>query len=325
MTSRLSGDELIWDAHAGFETRSVSDLVALRHWKEAGVKFLSVNVGYDVNSWHDTVKALALARSWLRETDGYRQVETVRDVERAKANGEMAVAFDIEGANALDGRVDLVRLFYDLGVRQMVLAYNLNNAAGGGCHDEDSGLTEFGRSVVAEMNKVGMLVDCSHCGYRTAMEMIEFSSDPVVFSHSNARKLRDHQRNIYDDQATNCAAAGGVIGVNGISHFVGLDDTRTSSVVDHIAHYVDLVGPDHVGIGLDYFHEEGDGGTFNETVSQNARYWPTAQYPKDGLRCATPHQILEVGEEMLRRNYGEDVIRGVIGANFRRIAEQVWK
>ena len=133
----------------------------------------------------------------------------------------MAVAFDIEGAKALNDSIEMVRIYYELGVRQMLFAYNINNAAGGGCHDEDSGLTAFGRSVVSEMNDVGMMVDCSRCGYRTTLEIMENSRDPVVFSHSNARKLWDHERNICDEQAIRCANAGGVVGVNGISQFTG--------------------------------------------------------------------------------------------------------
>ena len=183
---------LIWDAHAGFELKSVADLETLSVWKEAGVGFLSVNVGYDVVPWQNTVKALSLARDWLRETDGYRLVASAAEIDAAIAAGDMAVAFDIEGMNALDESVDMVRFYHDLGVRQMVFAYNLNNAAGGGCHDDDSGLTEFGRAVIAEMNAVGMVIDCSHCGHRTTMEAMERSRDPVVFSHSNARALRDH-------------------------------------------------------------------------------------------------------------------------------------
>jgi membrane dipeptidase len=322
--NRLS-EILIWDAHAGFELRTVNDLRTLSIWKDAGVNFLSVNVGYDVNRWEDTIKALSLARHWLDTTDGYRLVGTGHELDQAIGAGKMAVAFDIEGMNALDGSLDMVRFYYDLGVRQMLFAYNINNHAGGGCHDDDVGLTDFGRAVVTEMNAVGMLIDCSHCGYRTTMEAMELSLDPVIFSHSNARALRAHERNILNDQAVSCAATGGVVGVNGIGHFVGADDTATSSIVDHIDHYLDLMGAEHVGIGLDYFHEGDDEQGFNETVAQNDRFWPKSQYPSNGVRCAAPAQIYQIGEEMLRRNHSEHIVRGVLGRNFRRVARQVWK
>ena len=212
--ARVPDDLLIWDAHAGFELRSLADLDTVAVWKDAGVNFLSVNVGYDVRPWQATVKALSLARDWVRRTEGSRLVGTVQEMARARAAGELAIAFDIEGMNALDGALDMVRFYYELGVRQMLFAYNLNNLAGGGCHDEDPGLSEFGRAVVAEMNAVGMVIDCSHTGHLTTMEAMACSADPVVFSHSNARAARDHERNIRDDQALACAETGGVVGVN---------------------------------------------------------------------------------------------------------------
>lgn len=316
---------LIWDAHAGFETRSANDLATLEIWKAAGVDFLSVNVGYDVNAWQDTITALALTRDWLRRTEGYHLVAGIDDMDQAIAAGEMAVAFDIEGMRALNGSVDMVRFYYDLGVRQMLFAYNLNNSAGAGCHDQDIGLSAFGRAVVAEMNAVGMVIDCSHCGYRTTMEAMEISRDPVVFSHSNARALRDHERNIGDDQARRCAETGGVVGVNGIGLFVGTDDISTASITDHIEYYLDLIGAEHVGIGLDYFHASDDGDGFSETLAQNDRFWPKPQYPDSEIRCAAPVQIGEIGEELTRRNHGGDTVRAVLGGNFRRIATQVWK
>ena len=148
----------------------------------------------------------------------------------------------------------------------MLFAYNLNNEAGGGCHDTDVGLTSFGRAVIRAMNNIGILIDCSHTGYRTTMEAMEASSHPVVFSHSNARTLCDHERNIKDDQALACAAGGGVVGVNGIGIFLGEDDIRTPALIQHIQYYVDLLGIEHVGIGLDYFCKMGCAADLNDTL-----------------------------------------------------------
>ncbi len=325
MTAAVPDDLLIWDAHAGFELRSLADLETVAAWKDAGVNFLSVNVGYDVRPWQATVKALSLARDWVRRTEGYRLVGTVEEMARGRAAGELAIAFDIEGMNALDGALDMVRFYYDLGVRQMLFAYNLNNLAGGGCHDEDPGLSEFGRAVVAEMNAVGMVIDCSHTGHLTTMEAMACSANPVVFSHSNARALRDHERNIRDDQALACAETGGVVGVNGMGLFIGEDDISTPGIVDHVEYYLDLIGPEHVGLGLDYFHETGDTASFNETVAANDRFWPKAQYPGGAVRCAAPRQLRAIAVELGRRGHGEAVVRAVLGGNFRRVAGEVWK
>jgi membrane dipeptidase len=316
---------LIWDAHAGFELKTVNDLATLSIWKNAGVNFLSVDVGYDVNEWTSTVKAISLARKWLNKTNGFQLAGNVAEIDQANANGEMAIAFDIEGLNALNNSLDMVDFYYHLGVRQMLFAYNINNGAKGGCHDEDLGLTKFGRAVVEKMYALGMLIDCSHCGYRTTMEAMDCSTDPVVFSHSNAKMIRDHERNITGKRALRCAEIGGVIGVNGISIFVGDNDTTSSSITNHIECYLDLIGPEYVGIGLDYFHSADDVSNFTETVSINTNFWPVSEYPFRQLSCAIPTQINEIAEILLRRNHREMVVRRVIGGNFKRVAAQVWK
>ena len=118
---------LIWDAHAGFELNSFHDLETLSVWKSAGVNFLSVNVGYDVNTWFQTVRALSLAREWVGKTEGYQLVRNVIEIDEANEAGDMAIAFDVEGMNALDGSLEMVSFYYDLGVRQMLFAYNINN------------------------------------------------------------------------------------------------------------------------------------------------------------------------------------------------------
>ena len=149
---------LIWDNHAGFESRPDVDLSQLNHWRDNGASFVSVNVGYDVRPWTNTIHTLAHVRRWIMaRPNDYLLARNTADILQARSDGRLAIAFDIEGMEALDGNIDMIQLYYDLGVRQMLFAYNRNNSAGGGCHDEDTGLTPFGRSVVVEMNRIGML------------------------------------------------------------------------------------------------------------------------------------------------------------------------
>ena len=224
--------------------------------------------------------------------------------------------------NALNGDLGMVDLYYRLGVRHMLFAYNRNNAAGGGCHDEDVGLTPFGREVIAEMNRVGMVVDCSHCSWRTSMEAMERSAAPVIYSHANARALWDHERNIRDDQIKACAATGGVVGVTGVGRFLGPDGPTVAHLVEHIDYMVDLIGPDHVGFGMDsVLHVHKPGGGF----TRNRDYWPESQYPDGGSGYVRPEDLPHLTQTLLDRGYGEAAIRGILGGNFLRIAEQVWK
>lgn len=327
----LFDQNVIWDAHAGFGPDPSVDLSKLQVWKDAGVNYLSIDVGYDVMDWRDTIKSLAAFRRWIVANEGYRLVTSVSEIREAKKAGDLAVTFDLEGMNALDGSLDLVEMYHHLGVRQMLFAYNRNNQAGGGCHDEDMGLTDFGRAVIAEMNRVGMLVDCSHTAYTTTMEAMEASTAPCIFSHSNARVLWDHERNIWDDQAKACAATGGVVGIVGIGIFMGENDTRTTTLANNIDHYVNLLGPEHVGIGLDYalqdeFAAEGDDSEDLGGLSDmNPEYWPPRQYSYPQIDCARPAQLPELVEELFRRQYSEKDIAAIMGGNFMRVAEAVWK
>jgi len=321
---RLFDSVPVWDAHGGFEPGPKVDLSRMQLWKDAGFNYLSINVGYDVMDWRDCVKAIAYFRRWLSQAPGYRLVGRADEIAEAKAAGDLAVAFDIEGMNALDGSADMVALYHSLGVRQMLFAYNRNNLAGGGCHDRDVGLTDFGRAVVGEMNRLGMVIDLSHCAYSTTLEAIELSADPCIFSHSNPRALHDHERNIRDEQAKACAAKGGVIGINGIGIFLGENDVRTETLADHVEHMVQLVGPAHVGLGLDYALESEDEG-LAALISSKEDYWPKRQYAYDRVDCAHPRQVAELAEELLRRQHREADVAGILGGNFLRIAKAVWK
>ena len=311
---------LIWDNHAGFESRPDIDLSQLNHWRNSGVSFVSVNVGYDVRPWTNTIHTLAHVRHWIEgHPDDYVLARSVDDISRARSNGYLAVSFDIEGMEALDGNIEMIQFYYDLGVRQMLFAYNRNNRAGGGCHDEDMGLTDFGRSVVTEMNRVGMLVDCSHSAYLTTMEAMELSTSPVTFSHSNPKALCDHPRNITDDQIRSCAATGGVIGINGIGKFLG-DSIDPEYFVDHIAYTADLVGVQHVGIALDYSDGTDD---LQDAITGQSHFWPSEWY-RGKIEFMAPNRLIDVVNIMLRRNYSSEDITAILGGNFLALAQRVW-
>ena len=318
----LHRDALVWDDHGGFAYSEAAILEGLERWRGSGIDYLSINAAYDLTPWTLAIEALAQFRLWIRNhPETLVQVETVADVHRAKAEGKLAVTFDIEGMNALNGDAGMVDLYYRLGVRHMLFAYNRNNLAGGGCHDADIPLTDFGRQVIAEMNRVGMVVDCSHTGYRTSMDAIEASRAPVIFSHSNARTLCDHERNIWDDQIKACAATGGVIGVTGVGIFLGPRGPEVDHLAEHIDHMVELVGADYVGVGMDsVLHSAEPGGPF----TRNRDYWPESQYPDNGTGYVPPEAMPKLTQALLDRGYDEGAVRGILGGNFLRVAEAVW-
>ena len=120
---------------------------------------------------------MAAFRGWIRQhPDDYILIENTADIERAVTEGKLGVFFDLEGGCVLADQLSMVEMYYDLGARWMLIAYNQNNSLGGGCQDEDQGLTAFGRAVLDEMARVGMVACCSHTGFRTTMDVMEYSS-----------------------------------------------------------------------------------------------------------------------------------------------------
>ena len=237
--AKLYVEALLWDTHSGFMPDPAADLENLRFWKDAGFTHLSIDVGFDLMTSQQTMATLMAFRDWLAaRPDEFILARTGADVRRAKTEGKMSITFDLEGMNALDGRAEMVSFYHEHGVRQMLFAYNRNNQAGGGCHDKDCGLTAFGREVIDEMNRVGMFVDVSHAGYRTSMEVMEYSSRPVIFSHSNARAVQPHGRNITDEQIRACAGTGGVVGAVGLSLFLGEGSDMALRFADHVEHLI---------------------------------------------------------------------------------------
>jgi membrane dipeptidase len=285
-------------------------------------------VGYDIFTREEIVTYLAESRRFFEaHADKVRLIETVYDVFKAKGEGRLGVMLDFQGTNCLGGDLEYVSMYYKLGVRSMLLAYNADNLVGGGCYGKGVGLTPFGREVVREMNRVGMLVDGSHTGHRTTMEAMEITTSPFIFSHSNAHALCKIGRNITDDQIKACAQTGGVIGINGVGIFLRESGTDISSeaLVAHIDYMVQLVGPQHVGLGLDYLNDQ------DWLVGLTRKY--TSHYTKEGgyddaakeYLFAPPEVLPEVTEGLVKCGYSETDIRGILGGNFLRVARQVWK
>jgi membrane dipeptidase len=323
----LLQDALVWDNHTCLPLRPDDEafLPQLERFRKTGVNVVSINAGFGEQGIEPHVRMLAHFRRWLlARPDDYLLVQSIEDVERAKASGRLGVLFDIEGANAIDDQLSMVQLYYDLGVRWMLIAYNLNNRVGGGCMDDDCGLTEFGAQVVAEMNRAGMVVCCSHTGARTVMQTIEASKDPVIFSHSNPRALHDHPRNITDEMIRACAAKGGVVCINGVGAFLGENDTRSETVARNIDYVARLAGIDHAGIGLDFVFDQDE--LLDYLRSNPAMFGRDA----DALRTyacgfVAPEQLPEIAQCLHSMGYAPVDISRVFGGNLLRIAREVWK
>lgn len=217
--------------------------------------------------------------------------------------GRVRVLLAVEGGEALQGSLEALRLLYRLGVRSLTLTWNRNNELADGAGEPAArGLTAFGRQVVAEMGRLGMLVDVSHLGERGFWDTLEAAAGPLAASHSCCRRLHDHPRNLTDEQLQALAAREGVAGVTLAPDFLGEGAVGVAEVLAHIEHACAVAGPRAVGIGSDL-----DG----------------VEPLPVGLEDASA--LPRLAEELLRRNYREEDVRWIMGENWLRLLARVLK
>jgi membrane dipeptidase len=202
----------------------------------------------------------------------------------------------------------------------MALAYNRSNRVGGGCQEVDAGLTDFGRAVVREMERVGVVVCLSHTGHRTAREVLSLAEQPVIFSHSNCAALHEHPRNIPDELIRACAATGGVVGLNGVGIFLGANDIASETYARHVDHVVQLVGPQHASIALDYVFDRQE---LDDYLDKMKHTFPPGLGYELGGRFVAPEQLTEIVSILLGWGYHEADVASILGGNILRLMQQV--
>lgn len=318
-----------WEAHTCLPLHPDASFAPLEHYRTAGVHYVSINVGMDMNPLSQILPVIAAFRArLLAAPDRYLLPDTVADIERARHEGKLAVGFDLEGALPLLERPEMVALYRDLGVRQIHFAYNRNNSVAGGCHDAPQGLTALGRRMVEAMNAAGVIIDCSHTERQTTLDIMAHSDRPVVFSHANPLALVEHGRNITDEQIRACATTGGVVCISGVSRFLGAESPAASDIVRHLLHVAELVGTRHVGLGLDIgFGEPGLDDDPPPPVDPDY-WWPAGAGYGRGIRQMryAPVDTWKQLPEALRAAGMDDAdIDGILGGNMARVARQVWE
>ncbi len=255
-----------------------------------------------------TAFALRLIEIFHREVEraphALSLVRSVADIERAMQEGQIGGILSLEGAEPLDGQIELLGAFYRLGVRWLGLTWNYRNAAADGVADARTGggLTPFGVELVRECANLGIVLDVSHLSPAGVDHVLQEAKGPVVASHSNARALRDHRRNLTDEQARGIAATGGVIGVTFVPSFLTNERATLEHVLDHIEYFTRLVGVEHVGIGSDF------DGLGDEPAPQGLE--DISHYPnlREGLR---------------RRGFSQSDIMAILGGNWMRVLKEV--
>lgn len=286
--------------------------------------------------WDDVLHDLGMRLCDLAHQDFVVPCLRIDDVQRAHDEGRIAWVATMEGAAMIEHDLDRIDLLYGFGLRSLGITYSESNALGNGLkEDRDGGLTRFGRKAVERMNKVGLLIDCSHCGDQTTLDTIEWSEKPIVLSHIGARALWDSNRLAPDDVLEACAAKGGVIGVESAPHTAITKrhpEHTIESFMEHFEYIVKLVGIDHVGFGPDtvYGDHVGLHHTYVSALSlkesrgegkpgqefEEVEYVAGLENPTEGS-----HNIVRW---LVKHGYSDEDIEKVMGGNALRVMRAAW-
>lgn len=253
------------------------------------------------------------------------------DLRAAKTAGKIGVMFGTQGATMLDDKIWRVETLVRMGMRFLGLAYTTANLFGDGCGEKrDAGITYLGEELIARVNELPVILDLSHCGHRTRAEATAIARAPVC-THSNSAALRDNGRNTTDATVKGMVAKGGMIGVCGLPHSLADEAPTLDTLLDHVDHFVRLVGVEGVGIGMDYveFYQE------METVvaSPSVVTWRTRRPDIFGTLASFGRQSYPLGVErvaklpnftagLLARGYKEADVAAIMGGNWLRVIEK---
>ncbi len=276
----------------------------------------------------ETLRLLQQWRTWTADDDRLLSVTEPDHFEQLPDPGRLGIIVHFQNASPMGEDLSNYERFHRLGLRMVQLCYNFPNLLGDGCLSaEDAPLTSFGHQAIREMNRLGIVVDLSHTGRRTTLDAIRATEAPPVFSHSNPSEVTRHRRNIDDEQIRAVAEADGMVGVVTFPPLVkpGGKDGTVSHLIDHIDYLVDLIGSERVGLGLDFCESSPD--FMAKMIGSGG--WSTEDYPPDSdprlLDLASPTQIPNIRQELVRRGYPSDAVAGIMGNNWINLFKRVWE
>ena len=292
------------------EKKSTTGHLDIPRMKEGGIniQFFAVFIEDIYKPDRSLKRTLQLIDCFYREIENNQDdislVTNYNQIKKVNRAGKIAAILSIEGGEALEGDLGVLRVLYRLGVRLLTLTWNQRNQIADGIGESrtGSGLTEFGIKVIDKMNDLGMLIDVSHLSETGFWDVIKRSKAPIVASHSNCYALCPHLRNLKDEQIKALADKGGVIGITFVPNFLTQEKRKTTveDVVKHIDYLVEKAGIDCVGLGSDF-----DG--------------------TDGLPLGLEgvDKIPNITEGLLDRGYKEREIEKILGGNFLRVFKEV--
>jgi membrane dipeptidase len=259
----------------------------------------------------------------IDHSDRFAICKTHREILQTRAKGKIALLITMEGVEPLGADLDLLRVFYELGLRSLGLTHVRRNAAGDGAlfaatGSPRDGLTAFGRDLVRECERLGVIIDLAHINPAGFDEIFEITTRPLIVSHTNARRFFDIERNVSDEQIKMVGERGGVIGINAVLVSPRKEEATIDRYIDHIEHVRDLIGIDGVAIGFDFF----------EFIY---RQWSADEQAAFRKKFTNAHSVSELANHshsraltrrLIERGFGDDEIERILFRNWMRIFEQ---
>ncbi|WP_193187131.1 dipeptidase [Nisaea sediminum] len=289
-----------------------------RRYRAAGFTHVSFTAASGQETEAEAMINLGILQRELQDA-GIVVAHDAQTIRTAQAAGHMSASFHFQSATPFARSLDTVEAFLGAGIQRAILAYNEANIFADGCHEtRNAGLSARGHELVRRMDATGMRIDLTHCSARTSFEVLEMDLKvPPLFSHSNARAIFEHERNISDDQIRAAAAAGCYIGVNGVGFFLGAGgDDIPGEMARHAAHIAAIAGADHIGIGLDFMYLEGSDYAFYHRQKDR---WPRG-YPTPPWSFFQPEQLSDLVEALLAVGFDREEVTGILGKNYLRLA-----
>lgn len=301
---------------------------------EGGVTIAAPTIATSEGAAH-ALREIASWKAAIARDERLVQVDSAAGVEAAKRDGKLGLLLHFQGTGPIEDEPELVHAYKALGVGIIQLAYNVKNRVGDGADERtDAGISYFGERLIKAMNEARILVDCAHTGVQTSLDAIELSTRPVVISHGNPRAIHDVKRNLPDHLIKAVAATGGLVGAVGFPGFISPSPRPTlDQFIDHIAYMVDLIGIDHVGLGIDYYFaqypvmtDEEAERCYQEQLKDGrwrpGTYPPPPHYYPQGIE--TPQTFPNLTARLLHRGFAPEDVRKVLGENWIRVYRAVW-
>ncbi len=308
--------------------RAPNDDIYLKTMIKAGVTATNVTIPEILDNFEQAIRRIA---DWYQSIstfgDHLIHVLNVDNIYQAKEEGKTAIIMGFQDTKPIGNELKLLDIFHRLGIRIVQLTYQYQNFVGCGCGEKDTGLTAFGRDLVGKLNDLGILIDLSHCGPKTAMDTLELTTKPIAFTHAGVLALCNHVRNKSDELIKAVSEIGGLIGIPSYSQFLDIRATRMPSIIEYldvIDYVVKLVGIDHVALGFDFTPtwSEDDYNDSAEKYPEIYLDYGFEDTPLKGLHDIS--EIKNVTRGLISRGYNEASIRKVLGENFLRVFAEVW-